>query len=567
MEFTIRSQLYIIYALTVYFLDVHWLLQNCGWLADLKTMGYDDPLPAPSAGVQATLAAIHGLEIHQFIQTTDKEALLDKDEDGEHAPLLLSTLDLSHWTIIMYTSTQDDGVEKALSRLREAHEVLANLLEKDELDLQEALTNTQLVEVALRSANPHEDWSHKPPPTRVTETITMHPMVNRLNIPPAEKPTIEDFGECIQNSQMEQDIVSQDAAGKGPAIPFLPARNVEVKLNTRSHRSWCLNNINLLAPIPISVWKIWGNLSDTEVKACEDKTLNAHSQDAESHAITNAFPLVLYDHHKCPTNTVKVFTKQDMLTCHPRDPHHTSKLWNCRRPYLRCACSQYAKRGCKGNLIWFDQGVWFMLNNLERFFDNDTYPSLASKFGAFLTWVSAAAAIATKLQISFIAYRRMMEIAAVEFAANPRNMLLARYGDAAGARQIEKLFKPASFTTESTPSPSPVHYPRKRRINMNVTPETSGQQNQFGSRNQSSEPRHTFAAAGRGRYNRNFRPANRGSTGNNSRFMQSPMQTPTSNNRSFHSFSQQTPPSASALSDLVRPCSPLKGRVLNWDNL
>jgi hypothetical protein len=126
-------------------------------LPDLHTMGYEELLPAPSPTVQATIAAIVGTGIHEYVQATDKEALQDKDEDGEHAPLLLATLDLSHWTSIMFVSTTDNGIEKALGRLREAHEVLASLLEKDELDLEESLSNTRSVETALRAANPHED--------------------------------------------------------------------------------------------------------------------------------------------------------------------------------------------------------------------------------------------------------------------------------------------------------------------------------------------------------------------------------------------------------------------------
>jgi hypothetical protein len=103
------------------------------------------------------LASISGIEIHDFVQTTDNAALLDKDEDGEHAPFLLSTLDVSHWTSIIFVSTLENGTNKALARLWEAHGLLATLLEKDELDLEEANANISLVEMALRTANPHED--------------------------------------------------------------------------------------------------------------------------------------------------------------------------------------------------------------------------------------------------------------------------------------------------------------------------------------------------------------------------------------------------------------------------
>jgi hypothetical protein len=118
-------------------------------MLDLTKLGYDEPLPAPAPAIQEIVASIVGNEIHKYIKSMDKEALLDKDKDGEHSPLLTETLNLSHWTSMMFMSTLDRGVEKALGHLREAHNVLANLLEKDKFDLQEAITNTRLVEAAL----------------------------------------------------------------------------------------------------------------------------------------------------------------------------------------------------------------------------------------------------------------------------------------------------------------------------------------------------------------------------------------------------------------------------------
>jgi hypothetical protein len=167
----------------------------------------------------------------------------------------------------------------------------------------------------------------------------MHPMLGRLNIPHAQQAAIEDYSKCIQSTQLDQELASLDSSSKGLAIPLLPPRTVEVRLNTRSHRSWCLNNINLLVPIPTSVWKIWANLSEAEVKACEDRALSSPSQVTEALPITNAYPLALFDHHKCTTTTISLHAKQDVLTCLPRHAQYTSKLWNCRRPYMRCACS------------------------------------------------------------------------------------------------------------------------------------------------------------------------------------------------------------------------------------
>ena len=65
----------------------------------------------------------------------------------------------------MYSSTLEGGLEKALTRLREAHAVLTHLLERDETELEESSANTQAAERALRHANPHEDWTDRPSQT------------------------------------------------------------------------------------------------------------------------------------------------------------------------------------------------------------------------------------------------------------------------------------------------------------------------------------------------------------------------------------------------------------------
>ena len=370
-------------------------------------------------------------------------------------------------------STLENGSEAALNRLREAQGVLANLLEKDELEETVAYNNLKATEDALRAANPHEDWSHRPTTAPASDSLTpMHPLVGRLNIPDAETAAIEDYGDGIQSTQVEFEIASLDAdASNGPDIPFTPPRTVEWRLNSRLHRTWCLKNINLLAPIPTSVWKIWAHMTEVEIKSCEEKAFVSEPLFKDGKIIPNAFPLVLYDQHKCPTLPVLLFLKQDLGTAAPRHPQHSAKLWNCQRPYLRCKCSQNAKSSsCTGKMIWFDHAVWYMLNNLDRFFDSSIYPSLATKFRAFLTWISAATLTAVRAQITFINFWKLMEVAAIEQAAHPNDTLLAKYGDAPGARYVERLFKPTAFTLSATPSPSPAPK-RFRKFNMNVTPE------------------------------------------------------------------------------------------------
>ena len=137
----------------------------------------------------------------------------------------------------------------------------------------------------------------------------LQPIVERLNILHAHKAAIKDYVDSIQSSQMELELASSDTSGRGPAIPFLPPRTMEVWLNSRSHRTWCLNNINLLAPIPPSVWKVWSNLFDADMKAYEDKAIQSSSPLIQGHIIPSAFPLVLYDHNKYRTSSVLVHAK------------------------------------------------------------------------------------------------------------------------------------------------------------------------------------------------------------------------------------------------------------------
>ena len=59
-----------------------------------------------------------------------------------------------------------------------------------------------------------------------------------------------------------------------------------------------------------------------------------------------------------------------------------------------------------------------------------------------------------------------MEVAAMEMAVHPDDKLLAKYLDAPGARMVERLFKAAIFSLETSPSPSPAA-PRRRRLNIN----------------------------------------------------------------------------------------------------
>jgi hypothetical protein len=45
---------------------------------------------------------------------------------------------------------------------------------------------------------------------------------------------------------------------------------VEEQLVNKGYRVWALGNINLLAPISIPMWKLWGNMSNKRDRLAQE---------------------------------------------------------------------------------------------------------------------------------------------------------------------------------------------------------------------------------------------------------------------------------------------------------
>ena len=219
-------------------------------------------------------------------------------------------------------------------------------------------------------------------------------------------------------------------------------------------------------------------------------------------------------------------------------------------------------------MLWFDHSVWYMVNNLPVFFPDTSYPSMPSKFGAFLTWMKCAAREAVRMHITFMTMRQLMQVAAIEFAIDPAQKLLSKYYDAPGARKIERLFKPAAFSTETTPTPPQKH----RRLNINVSP---GDANTAQIRTPNTGRGHYGRGRGRGgghassrgNFNNNYRSPRGFQIFSNSRNAQG---SASSGNAGYSNHSEQTRPdrtSSSNQSVVIKPWLPIKGRVLNWDDV
>lgn len=193
-------------------------------------------------------------------------------------------------------------------------------------------------------------------------------------------------------------------------------------------------------------------MQPTEIAALKANAVHGTCILREGQPIPGAFPLVLYDHQKCSSLDVRILTKQALNTNYGRIEKYSFAVWNYQRPYLRCSCKPDSSKGCKGDVMWFDQAVWFMVNNLHVFFDEE-YSTLATKFGAFVVWLSNAARVAVRHQITFHFIRDFMIEAALQFATDPNAKLLAAHPQGAGIRQIEQWIKPAGFSVANPATP------------------------------------------------------------------------------------------------------------------
>lgn len=260
------------------------------------------------------------------------------------------------------------------------------------------------------------------------------------------------------------------------------------------------------------MWKTWSHLTDGEMETLRNNAIYGTGILKEAQLIPHNFPLALFDHHKCPLPTVRIHTKQHLQTGYGRDTKYTSALWNCQRPYLRCSCKHDSAVGCRGEVMWFDHAVFFMINHLGVFFGDDLFPTLPAKFAAFLVWMTEAARIAVRHQVMFTHTREFMCEAALEFASDPEAKLLSKYPDGQGIRNIIRLIKPAGYSAAnpSTPGAQNIAGKRTHRINCNVDPDVPVESRASSGRRGTP----TGARGGRGGYNKRFRP-NQPTTNNN----------------------------------------------------
>jgi hypothetical protein len=418
--------------------------------------GYKDPLAPPTPGIQATMASIASTNFHATVQRLDSEALADTNDEGLHAPTLLEVLDLRYWTMLLDACLHSE--EKGMRKLQELFDDLPNILAADDQDSERMAMQTKLIDDALLAANP-EVKSVKETgniqgkssilviggtPTRDTVSPRPKSMLTRLPIPEDEKDSIVQYCAEIAANQAAADLDKLEASGLGPSVPWLPPRQLELRLGGLENRMWMHPNINHLAPITIDMWKCWASLSEQEVAVAISNAVHNEQPLKNGCKLTAAFPISAYDPKKCSiTEGVHIRTRQDLPLGLQRDKKHRQNWWNANRPFIRCGCPLNGpKEACTGKMIWFDHAVWCMIHNLDIFFPAKGH--LCSKYAALVGWLETAARDAVKASVTFAHIRSMMIEGALEYATNPNGKILSKYGDGAGIRKIERMIRPSS---------------------------------------------------------------------------------------------------------------------------
>ena len=402
------------------------------------------------------MASIASTNFHNTVQRLDSEALADINDEGLHAPTLLEVLDLRYWTMLLDSCLHSE--EKGMRKLQELFDDLPNILAADDQDSERMAMQTKLIDEALLSANPEVKNVVDKGTTQGRSTILViggsptrdvvsqrpKSLLSRLPIPADEKESIIQYCAEITANQAAADLDKLEASGLGPSVPWLPPRQLEVRLGGLENRMWMHPNINNLAPITVEMWKCWASLSDQEVAVAISNAVHNEQPLKNGCKLTAAFPISAYDPKKCNiTEGVHVRTRQDLPMGLQRDKKHRQNWWNVNRPFLRCGCPLNGpKEACTGKMIWFDHAVWCMVHNLDLFFPAKGH--LCSKYAALIGWLETAARDAVKASVTFAHIRSLMIEGALEYATNPKSKLLAKHGDGAGIRKIERMIRPSS---------------------------------------------------------------------------------------------------------------------------
>lgn len=155
-----------------------------------------------------------------------------------------------------------------------------------------------------------------------------------------------------------------------------------------------------------------------------------------------------------------VRTKLDIET----GKNHHGKLFNWHRPFFKCDCvsTPTKKELCDSKMIWFDQGLWYMLTHLGKFFNE---VGIAAKFMAFIHFLTEQTKDSVLDHITFTFIRDYIFEACLNLYNDPLGPVLKENMDTCTGIMIKRLIKPSQFTEDLLKRGNEV--PHKRRWDFN----------------------------------------------------------------------------------------------------
>lgn len=125
---------------------------------------------------------------------------------------------------------------------------------------------------------------------------------------------------------------------------------------------WHIPNINHLALISVDMWEYWAFLTPKEIQACPANAIRGVSQTGKQYAVSRWHMKLFRSPKYTCTGELQIKIQGDFIIDKTRPKDHNSKIWNYHRPFFRCQCG--SKEHCKGQILWVDHVVWYMIRLL-----------------------------------------------------------------------------------------------------------------------------------------------------------------------------------------------------------
>lgn len=273
----------------------------------------------------------------------------------------------------------------------------------------------------------------------------------------------------IEGAQLAQQQAQRSESGGDFFVPILPPHCIEIEVAALDNIMWRILCINHPPPLAIPIQFQWAGLAMFDLVKCQQNAIGGiflskvdvmNFNQSMSYFAT---PRLGKYNYMAP---LEVRIKVQLPTDHNQLEQHRSGLFNWHQLYFRCQCSlsQKNNNGCRGEVLWFDHAIQFIVNHLPKFFPLAT--SVRNMFVEFLMFFSTSSEVVMD-HITFMYTRELMVEATLEQFDKLEARLLMSYGIDKGTLQVERLIKPTAITIEQNRKNSPLG---KCSLNLNDVP-------------------------------------------------------------------------------------------------